>query len=114
MELLGPKQRLMGATITQLVSALGSICLGIIALHTTEWRTLVQIASVPGLLVIFYGWFAPESIRWLLTKQKYQEANDAINKMAKMNGVDFQLKSPVSFSKMNITMEDMVSWTSFW
>lgn len=62
--------------------------MGTIAIYVSSWRTLVQLAALPGLLVVLYGWLMPESIRWLISKQEYEKVNQAVKKIADMNKVN--------------------------
>lgn len=84
-ELVGPKYRVVaGATISTLF-ALGQVFLGLIAWGVPAWRTLTQVLYAPQLLVIFYFWILSESVRWLMSKGKYEESERILQKVAKSN-----------------------------
>ncbi|RZF40057.1 hypothetical protein LSTR_LSTR002460 [Laodelphax striatellus] len=51
-----------------------------------DWRWMSQLLFGPGLLSLAYYWLVPESVRWLITKGKAEEATHVFRKMAKMNG----------------------------
>lgn len=53
--------------------------------HICFRKTIFIISSLQVSMVICC-WVSPESIRWLLTKQKYARANTIIKKIAKVNG----------------------------
>lgn len=87
----------MGAFFVFMTGVSGEAILGIIAMYASNWRTMIHISSFPPLLILFYGWIIPESIRWLLAKNKIKKANNAITKIAKVNGVKWNLDNCVKF-----------------
>lgn len=50
-----------------------------------DWRSLSIAAATPGLLQIFFWWFIPESARWLLVKNKSEQAWKELEKVAAFN-----------------------------
>lgn len=50
------------------------------------FRTLICIVSTLPFFAITYLWLTPESVRWLLTKEKYDEAKRVLRKAAEVNG----------------------------
>lgn len=62
--------------------------MGVIAIFITDWRVYQIAITLPGVIFIFWWWFIPESVRWLLTKNKMQKAILQIKKIAKSNNVD--------------------------
>ncbi|XP_028161598.1 organic cation transporter protein-like [Ostrinia furnacalis] len=92
-ELVGPKYRVIaGATISTMF-AVGQIILGFIAWGMPAWRPLTQILYAPQLLVISYFWILAESVRWLMSKGRYEEAENILKKVAKRNGKELSEKS---------------------
>lgn len=85
MELVDPSKRTLGSVIVSVFYGLGSVFLGLAAWKIPYWRTLLLFCYVPVLLVIFYHWLIPESMRWLLLKGKTNEAIRTLRKAAKMN-----------------------------
>lgn len=84
-ELVGPKYRVVaGATISTLF-ALGQVFLGLIAWGVPEWRTLTQVIYAPQLIVVCYFWILSESVRWLMSKGRYEESEKILQKVAKIN-----------------------------
>lgn len=92
MELLGPEYRSLGSFAVFSISVLGEATLALIAMHVSNWRTMVKISTFPALLVVLYGWLIQESIRWLLAKDKIGKANNAIKKMFEGNGVTLEME----------------------
>ncbi|XP_049872917.1 organic cation transporter protein-like [Pectinophora gossypiella] len=96
-ELVGPKRRVAaGATISTMF-ALGQVVLGLIAWGVRPWRTLTQVLYAPQLLVITYFWILAESVRWLMSKGRYEEAETILKKVAKTNKTVLSEKSLEAF-----------------
>ncbi|CAH2047621.1 unnamed protein product, partial [Iphiclides podalirius] len=92
-ELVGPKYRVIaGATISTMF-ALGQVILGFIAWGVPNWRTLTQVLYAPQLLVVSYFWILSESVRWLMSKGRYEEAEAILKKVAKTNNKELSEKS---------------------
>lgn len=80
-ELVGPKYRVVaGATISTMF-AIGQVILGFIAWGVPQWRTLTQVLYAPQLLVVSYFWILSESVRWLMSKGRYEEAENILKKV---------------------------------
>ncbi|XP_045449924.1 organic cation transporter protein-like [Melitaea cinxia] len=92
-ELVGPKYRvIVGATMSTMF-ALGQVFLGLIAWGVPTWRTLTQVIYAPQLLVVAYFWILSESVRWLMSRGRYEEAESVLKKVAKMNKKELSEKS---------------------
>ncbi|ESO88919.1 hypothetical protein LOTGIDRAFT_153985 [Lottia gigantea] len=86
-ELVGPKYRLLVGFMIQMFYSVGYITLAGIAYLIGDWRYIELAITLPVLLFISYWWFLPESVRWLLTQKKNEEAQKYLEKAAKTNGV---------------------------
>ncbi|KAG6440877.1 organic cation transporter protein [Manduca sexta] len=92
-ELVGPRYRVIaGATISTMF-AMGQVVLGLIAWGVPSWRPLTQVLYAPQILVVCYFWILSESVRWLLSKGRYEEAEDILKKVAKRNNKELSEKS---------------------
>ena len=60
---------------------LGIISMSIVAYLIQHWRTLSQVTSGIGVLMLPIMLFVPESPRWLVAKQKFEEADHVIHKI---------------------------------
>ena len=60
---------------------LGIISMSIVAYLIQHWRTLSQVTSGIGVLLLPIMLFVPESPRWLVAKQKFEEADHVIHKI---------------------------------
>ena len=66
---------------------LGGLSFALLARTFQYWRTFILVAYPPSLLFILYIYLLPESIRWLLSKGRKEEAVEIIMRAAKMNKV---------------------------
>lgn len=92
-ELVGPKYRVIAGTTMSTCFALGQVLLGFIAWGVPQWRSLTRALYAPQLLVIAYFWILSESVRWLMSKGRYAEAEVVLEKAADMNGKKLSEKS---------------------
>ncbi|KAL1517617.1 hypothetical protein ABEB36_001356 [Hypothenemus hampei] len=87
LEMVGPSKRLIAGTVVFIFFSGGYVLIALFAQLLPNWRHLQLALSLPGVIFIFYWWWVPESVRWLLSKHKLKEAKDIIQKCAKTNGV---------------------------
>ncbi|XP_049865251.1 solute carrier family 22 member 3-like [Pectinophora gossypiella] len=85
-ELVGPKYRMAVGVTCSSMFALGQVVLGGVAWLVPDWRHMTLILFVPCFIFISYYWILAESVRWLLSKRKYEEAREVLEKVAKVNG----------------------------
>lgn len=93
MELVGPKRRVLGATILCMFYSFGAMLLGVFAWALPYWRTFLRVIYAPSLFFISYFWITHESVRWLISKGRYESAVKILKKAAKINGVTLTEKS---------------------
>lgn len=70
-----------------------SLAIPLLAKILPAWRSMKMIAVFPNLLIIiayFLGWI-PESLSWLLCKQRMDEAKNTIVSIAKVNNKDLKV-----------------------
>ncbi|XP_045769740.1 organic cation transporter protein-like [Maniola jurtina] len=85
MELVGPKYRVAaGATLNTFFS-LAQVLMALAAWAIPNWRTLTLVLYVPQLITICYYWMMPESVRWYLSKGRYEDAKDLLKHVARVN-----------------------------
>ncbi|XP_076631509.1 carcinine transporter [Colletes latitarsis] len=95
LELVGPNYRSFVTVMTCSFYTMGLCMLAGVTYLIRDWRTLAVTTSAPFLLYFFYWWFLPESPRWLLAKGRLGEANDILERLAKVNGKEL----PISFTQ---------------
>ena len=62
-------------------SKIGIMTMSIMAYLIQHWRILSQVTSGIGVLLLPIMMFVPESPRWLVAKQKYEQADHVIHKI---------------------------------
>ncbi|XP_068910504.1 organic cation transporter protein-like [Tenebrio molitor] len=90
LEIVDTKRRSTANTIICLAYALGQVILGVAAWLCPSWRILLRILYAPGFLITLSLWYVPESIRWLVSKNKFEEAWEVLNSTSKQNGVHLE------------------------
>ena len=93
LELVTAKRRAVSGTFLNCFYAIGEIYLGTIAYFFRSFRTMLLIIYVPAFLTISYICVLPRSVRWLLAKNRNQEAKKILLKAAKINGKTLKIES---------------------
>ncbi|CAG9787572.1 unnamed protein product [Diatraea saccharalis] len=86
-ELLGQDKRVLTTAFLGIMLVIGGLSFALLAKTFNYWRTFILVVYPPSLLFLFYIYLLPESIRWLLSKGRKDEAVEIIMKAAKMNNV---------------------------
>ncbi|XP_034829491.1 organic cation transporter protein-like [Maniola hyperantus] len=92
-ELVGPKYRVITGATTSAMFALGEGVLGGIAWLISPWRYVIMATTIPCFLFVSYYWLITESVRWLLSKEKYAEAKTILHTFARVNKTQISEKS---------------------
>lgn len=87
LEMVSANKRPIAGTVCQMFFSVGYMLTAVFAIYIDNWRTLQLALSLPGLCFLCYWWFIPESVRWLLSKNRIEEAKELIQHAAKQNGV---------------------------
>ncbi|XP_043474705.1 organic cation transporter 1-like isoform X1 [Leptopilina heterotoma] len=86
LELMGPRYRTFAGMVICMFFASAMSLLALLGYLLRHWYTLSLATSVPFILLFSYYWIIPESPRWLLSKNRIDEAEEIVQHMAKMNG----------------------------
>lgn len=105
-ELVGPKKRVLAGTIIWCFYPIGVVITAGFAWLINSWRYLIVILYLPLLTISFYYWIIPESVRWLLTQGRHEEAKAALLKAADINKRTLSQKA---LEKMTITVDKQVN-----
>ncbi|XP_034829488.1 organic cation transporter protein-like [Maniola hyperantus] len=92
-ELVGPKYRVITSATSSSIFSIGQVLLGSVAWLIPEWRYMIIALHVPCFVIIGYYWILSESVRWLLSKQKYPEAKRILETVARVNQTQISDKS---------------------
>ncbi|XP_068716130.1 organic cation transporter protein-like isoform X2 [Montipora capricornis] len=84
-EYVGPDHRAMAGTFTWFFWTGALMFIALLAYLIRDWRKLSMITSAPGLILFVFWIVVPESVRWLLTHEKTEEAEKVLKKVAKVN-----------------------------
>lgn len=85
LEMVGRRKRGAAGIVCNYFYALGVALLGFAAWKFPHWTTLQLLISIPPMILFIYYWIVPESVRWLLSKNRNKEATKIIRKAAKVN-----------------------------
>lgn len=85
-ELVGPKRRVAAATIITIFYSLGEALLGVLAGQFQNWRVLLRVLYIPAAVHIFFLILLPESVRWLLSQGREDQATKILRRAARING----------------------------
>lgn len=101
-ELYSSKNRTRPCIGVNVFWALGIICLGGLAYWIRDWRYLQLTISAPGLIFLLYIWILPNSLPWLLSKNRFRDADQIVQKMARWN----KRPIPVSYTNKDRQLEE--------
>ncbi|VEN60228.1 unnamed protein product, partial [Callosobruchus maculatus] len=87
LEMVGPSKRTIAGTVCHMFFSVGYMLTAAFAMYITNWRTLQLGLTLPGVIFLIYWWFIPESARWLISKNRIDEAKRLIHYAAKYNKV---------------------------
>lgn len=88
MEWAATTKRILVSSIVLAVYPFGEVFTAFVASQTHNFKLLLRIISLPGLLLIVYIWLARESLRWLLVNKKYDRAMETVTRVAKINKIE--------------------------
>ncbi|XP_071835101.1 organic anion transporter 3-like [Apostichopus japonicus] len=86
-EYLLPKHRATVGNAPGVLFTLGLMVMSGLAYWIRDWRQFHALMMTPTILAMTFIWLQPESVRWLLSQGKYEEAEKWMQKCAKFNGV---------------------------
>ncbi|KAJ2951326.1 hypothetical protein O0L34_g5727 [Tuta absoluta] len=85
LELVGPKYRVVVGVTMNTCFAIGQVTLGAIAWAFPNWQKLTLALYIPQLFTIVYFWLLGESIRWYMSKGRYEKAQSILQEVARVN-----------------------------
>ncbi|XP_043271399.1 organic cation transporter 1-like [Venturia canescens] len=86
LELMGPRYRTFAGMVICMFFATAMCLLALLGYLLRNWYSLSLATSVPFVLLFSYWWIIPESPRWLLSKNRIDEAEVIVQHMARVNG----------------------------
>ncbi|KAI0240554.1 Organic cation transporter protein [Lamellibrachia satsuma] len=91
-ELFSAKQRTMAGLLLTMYWPVGMVLLAAAAYFTRHWRHLLIVTSMPGLFLVPLFWIIPESVPWLIAKNREAEAKRILQTAARWNKVQLPEK----------------------
>ncbi|CAH0682912.1 unnamed protein product [Spodoptera exigua] len=92
-EFVGPKYRVLTSATCSSMFAVGQVILGAVAWVIQPWRYMILALHIPCFIIIAYYWILQESVRWLLSQKKYDQAKDVLERVARRNRKQISEKS---------------------
>ncbi|KAI8500561.1 hypothetical protein Bbelb_213790 [Branchiostoma belcheri] len=86
-ELVSADKRSFTGMVFWIFAALAQAILAAIAYFIRTWKWLQVVITVPTLLFISFWWLIPESPRWLISRNRHEEAAAILRKGAKVTKV---------------------------
>ncbi|XP_071956984.1 organic cation transporter protein-like [Antedon mediterranea] len=83
----------------------GFILYGVLAYFIMDWRWLQLTITLPNALYFLMIPFIPESVRWLISQKRFDEAEDLIKECAKVNKVSLEELPDNLFEEQKLEME---------
>lgn len=85
---------------------LGLILLSGITYLLRDWRSLALATSVPFLFYYFYWFVLPESPRWLLMRERLEEANTILKNIARVNNKELPEEFTTKLQKLVLEQKE--------
>ena len=101
-EMVGTEHRAWVNVLTALPWAIGSSFLPLLVYMTKTWVWLNVMIVVPTVGLLFLAYNENESVRWLITQERYDEAAQVLVHMAKANGKPVESKEALIEDLMKI------------
>lgn len=99
MELVGPRIRVVGGASMNTFFSVGNVYTGLVAWAIHDWRQLTQVLYGPMIIICFSFWLIPESVRWYMSKGRYEDAEGVLKTVAGFNGTRLSEKSLEALKK---------------
>lgn len=83
--MVGPKFRVLTSAMSTSMFATGQVILGAVAWGIPNLRYMTTVLHVPCFLIVSCYWILSQSVRRLLSKQTYDEAQKVLERVARIN-----------------------------
>jgi OCT family organic cation transporter-like MFS transporter 4/5 len=102
LEMVGKSKRGVAGIVCNYFYAIGVALLGVMAWQYDNWIVLQLLISIPPMIMFVYYWIAPESVRWLLSKNRNKEAIKILKKAAEVNGSEISEATMKMFDDLEL------------
>lgn len=100
LEMVGKKKRGVAGMVCNYFYSIGVAVLGLAAWVYNNYVILQLLISIPPMITFIYYWIVPESVRWLLSKNKSKRAIKIIKQAAKVNGTQISEETLKHFEEL--------------
>lgn len=100
LEMVGKQKRGVAGMVCNYFYSLGVAVLGVLAWVYNNYVVLQLLISIPPMVTFVYYWIVPESVRWLLSKNKNKRAIKIIKKAAEVNGTTISDETAKQFEQL--------------
>ncbi|XP_077990414.1 organic cation transporter protein-like isoform X2 [Glandiceps talaboti] len=101
-EIVSPKYRPMAVTIVKIGWSIGGAIVGVISIGCHgDWRKIQLVIALTSLIYIPYYWIIKESARWLIQKERTEEAGKVIREIARWNNKTYECEIIMSQNSTN-------------
>lgn len=106
LEIVGKKKRGVAGMVCNYFYSIGVAVLGVVAWMYNNYVVLQLLISIPPMIIFVYYWIVPESVRWLLSKNKNKRAIKIIKAAAATNGVQISESTLKQFRELEADEEN--------
>lgn len=107
LEMVGKNKRGVAGTVCNYFYSIGVASLGLAAWAYNNYVLLQLLISIPPMIMFVYYWIVPESVRWLLAKNKNKRAIKIIEKAAEVNGVKISDELMKQFRELEVAEDNV-------
>lgn len=93
MEMATSDRKILISCLISIPYVMGQVTTAFIASYLHNYKWLLRVIAMFGIVTIPYIWVLPESLRWLLVNQKHKEALTLVDNAARSNGINISPKS---------------------
>ncbi|XP_071956981.1 organic cation transporter protein-like [Antedon mediterranea] len=110
-ELVGPSKRTFVGMVINFFTSAGLITYGILAYFIRDWRWLQFTITVPNFFYFFMIPIIPESVRWLMSKKRFDDAEKVVKECARLNKAETVPKNMFEEERAKVERENETTAT---
>ncbi|XP_076473032.1 organic cation transporter protein-like [Babylonia areolata] len=107
-ELFPVEERTLAGCLIQVFWGAAVLALGALCWLLKDWRRIQLAISLPSVVAVSYFWLVPESLRWLLARDRYEKAEQLIRRIAVFNKLDTPLRSHPELATWSLLQQQTV------
>lgn len=119
-EWIPTRERTLVGTLTSFFFTFGQMILAGLAYWLRDWRKLQVVVCAPHFLFFVYSWWYSESARWLVLRNRFDDALNSLKRVARINGkpevidkltkeaLHTHMKKEIEANRSSLTAYDLV------